>query len=227
MKRLRVIITVPFLAILACKGLTPAVQTPTENVLESVRQTIDAVHVSKTIPSTQLPNNTETPTAAPTNTEVPTVVPTDTVTPTKLKPPTTTATATLVPTPTLLKILLTPVELSIAECGSKNIQPGQRILMEGYLAIGAGRYFLNDSSYPVHLITDPDSWSEEVLWIPAGNKSNSMYFDEGKPIIKDNKGQIIPWRGNKYVTRRLITVIGTFQYKYDNLNCHINIEKIY
>jgi len=49
MKRIRVIITVLFLAILACNSLTPAVQTPTINVLESASQTI-AVQVSKTIP---------------------------------------------------------------------------------------------------------------------------------------------------------------------------------
>jgi len=44
--------------------------------------------------------------------------------------------------------------------------------------------------------------------------SNGMYFAYGKPNIKDNQGQIIPWmkRGTQeiYVTDRLVTVRGTW-----------------
>jgi hypothetical protein len=50
--------------------------------------------------------------------------------------------------------------------------------------------------------------------IPGGRTSNSMHFAYGKPNIKDNQGQIIPWmkRGTQeiYVTDRLVTVRGTW-----------------
>jgi hypothetical protein len=154
-----------------------------------------------------------------------------TATATKTKPPTATATKTLSPTPTLSPtITLTPVKLSIDKCETTDIQPGQQVVTKGYLSLRPGSYPLNNPSHGIQLLSEQDSWIGSVVWIPNRNRRNGMYFDDGKPIIKDDQGNIIPWmiKGGRevYTSARPITIIGTFTYKANNIYCHINVEII-
>ena len=169
---------------------------------------------TSTVTPTSTPTASNTPT--PTNTPTPSNTPTPTSTPT----PSNTATPTLPPTPTLV-----PVEISVANCSSANVQPGQGIWVSGYLAVPSGSYRLNASSYSIWLEASQLSDIRMTVRIPGGRTSNSMYFAYGKPNIKDNQGQIIPWikRGTReiYVTDRLVTVRGTWLGE-----CSLEIEII-
>jgi hypothetical protein len=155
---------------------------------------------------------------------------------TRITLPTATATKTITPTPILSPTsTLPPIKLNVADCDTTDIQPGQRVLLEAYLALSAGKYFLNEPTLPVYITTDTEDYvgSTDAVsgWITNGKGRNSMYFEGRRPIIIDDTGATIPWmkKGGYevYITNQPVRLIGTFQYKYNDIYCHVEIEKVY
>jgi len=128
------------------------------------------------------------------------------------------------PTPTPTPNL-PPVEVSVANCAGAAVQPGQGVWIKGYLAVPSGSYRPNASFYRIWLEAGQLSDVRMDVRINGGRGKNSMYFSYGKPNIKDNQRQIIPWltRGSQeiYVTNRLVTIRGTWLEK-----CYVKIEVI-
>jgi len=124
------------------------------------------------------------------------------------------------PSPTL-----PPVEVSVANCASAAVQPGQGVWVNGYLTVPSGSYRLNASFYRIWLEASQLSDVRMDVRINGGRGSSSMYFSYGKPNITDNQGQVIPWltRGTQeiYVTSRLVTIRGTWLE-----DCYVKIEVV-
>jgi hypothetical protein len=174
--------------------------------------------------ATPLPSATLTPTSTPTPeaTPLPSATLAPTSTPTPLDTPTATArpSATFTPTPRP-----EPVQVPVAGCEQVTLQPGHPAWAEGYLALLEGTYSRNASQYTIWLEETQLSRTRLRIWIPGGDKPNSMHFEGRKPRIRDQQGAIIPWMTQGgyevYCTQRLLTVEGTWRG-----DCTLEIETI-
>jgi hypothetical protein len=115
--------------------------------------------------------------------------------------------------------------VSVANCANAAVQPGQGVWVHGYLAVPSGSYRTNAAFYRIWLEESQLSDVRMDVRINGGRGSNSMYFPYGKPSIKDNQGQVIPWltSGSQeiYVTNRRVTIRGTWLEA-----CYVKIDAI-
>lgn len=165
----------------------------------------------------------EAPTATPFPTATPSSTTTPTATPTLTETPAPTSTPTLTPTPAPTS---TPVYIPIDKCGTIEVQLAQQIWATGHLVLLEGQY-RHGAYYSIRLrlpdyapggvdmralIPGPKT-TDCTRYVPGVSGSNCMYFDDGKPIIRDNRGQIVPWakEGGRviYRTAKAVTVRGT------------------
>jgi hypothetical protein len=213
------ILTCACLALTACGPGQLLGPTLTPTATQTSTHTSTATSTSTATP-THTPTHTSTPTF--TSTATVTLTPTRTATSTITSTPTVTATPTITftPTPTLR-----PVQVSVGSCESVAAQEGQLVWARGYLVVPSGSYNLSAPSYRIWLQASQLSDVRMNVRISGGNQKNSMYFAGGKPNIKDNQDQIIPWikrNGREiYITNRPVTIRGAWLGE-----CTMRIETI-
>lgn len=223
-----------FLALAVCAWLLVAcaeqrigsAPTPTAIPPTAVPTTMPTSTITSRPTPTSSPTATSPPTVtlAPTHAATPAATPTPEATPlpsatlapaaTPTPPPTPTATA--MPAATLTPTLgPEPVQVPITGCEQVTLQPGHLAWAEGYLAVLEGTYSRNASQYTIWLEETQLSTTRLRIWIPGGDKPNSMHFEGRVPRIRDQQGAVIPWMtrdGHEvYCTERSVRVEGTWQ----------------
>jgi len=150
------------------------------------------------------------------------LIATDTPTPSQTSTPTRTQTQTRSPTSTSTQALtIKPSKtftLTLKPTLGTCEREGESFELSGYLALLEGSFTLDASSYIIALYFEKTGSDRIMVKIQGGNKSDSMYFQNKTPNIRNHYGAIIPWMTQggvtTYKTAYEVTITGTYITRY-------------